>query len=114
MAFAIEMMIVNKEFNGQLLKVISEEEQSYVNRVMEKVLKVKERVFSKVLGATEIQFSYIDEVITTHMILITKTLFEMEAGDFNKISEEAKSFYQMILMTLAAAEDEDNGGLKDL
>ena len=64
------------------------------------MLKIKEKVFSKAFGSTELEFSYVDEVMTIHIMLITKTLFETEYEEFQKILMKEDRFYKMILESI--------------
>ena len=87
MAFTIEKMIQNKEFNRRIMKAVREEEQYYLNGFLESFQEKKQDMFEELIGAKKEQFSYVQLVVTAHITLITKALLEVEPSRFKRISE---------------------------
>ena len=77
-AHVIERLIEHKEFNEELMEAIYEEQQSTYHRFRHIVGKAKGYIYSEVLDSTKTTFSYVEQLVITHMAKVTEELTDIE------------------------------------
>jgi len=75
-SYSMEQLIDNQGFNHELIDAIKTEEESYLNNLFEKIAGVRKKFQMKMIGAKSDKYSYVSEVVTMHMTLITKKMYE--------------------------------------
>lgn len=76
------------------------EREAYLVKIWKEVAKNQEFNESDIFSNEEIEYSHVHKVVTAHIILITKFLYEIDLKDFQKIAQDKMSFYETVRRSL--------------
>lgn len=92
-AYTVLELINNKEFNDDLLQGLNQNQEEYIKKIWDQVAQGRPFDKSKIFETSEFKESVVQEIVCAHVILIIKFLYEIDLQDFQKITEEDKTFF---------------------
>ena len=99
-SFTVLELINNKEFNDDLLRGLNQDQEEYIKKIWDQVAQGRPFDKKKVFETSEFQESVVQEIVSAHVILIIKLLYEIDLQDFQKITEDNKAFYELVRRSL--------------
>ena len=85
---------------------MNEDKEGYLAKVWKEVAKDQEFNESEIFSQDEIEYTHSQKIVTAHVILITKMLFEVDLKNFQRISNEKQTFYETVRKSLPPQQEE--------
>ena len=102
-AYLIEQLIYNQKFKFLLKKAISNIKNNRFYRAKDRITYVYNWTNQKIFDTTEVNYSFVEQLASDHMILIANDFAKRNTNQFREKCAKNESFYHMMLGILMSS-----------